>query len=408
MKKIKIADGIHMLTMNVEDILFEGIWELANGVTLNSYVVKGDKTAIIDGVIGWDGVPETLYKNLEEIDVNPQDIDYLIVNHMEPDHSGWIESFEKITEDFEIICTDKAAKLVTSFYGNDERIRVVKEGDTLDLGQGKLLSFHPTPNVHWPDTMLTYEASTKTLFSCDMYGAFGRMVDHHFDDELTPEEVEFFEYEGIRYFSNVMTTFIPSLRKAIEKTKELDVKTIAPGHGPVYRSNPQKIIADYYRFTQYAQGAGKREVTILWGSMYGMTKKAVDYIKDILDKQGVKVNILQMPQESHSEMIATVFKSAAVIIAAPTYEYRLFPPIATAMEEIGRKKISGKTAFRFGSYGWSGGGENELKGILERNKMNWEFIESVEFQGSPKAEDLQKIEEGVLDTIKRMEGKIVE
>ncbi|MFY9213436.1 MAG: FprA family A-type flavoprotein [Tissierellaceae bacterium] len=408
MKKIKIADGIHMLTMNVEDILFEGIWELANGVTLNSYVVKGDKTAIIDGVIGWDGVPETLYKNLEEIDVNPQDIDYLIVNHMEPDHSGWIESFEKITKDFEIICTDKAAKLVTSFYGNDERIRVVKEGDTLDLGQGKLLSFHPTPNVHWPDTMLTYEASTKTLFSCDMYGAFGRMVDHHFDDELTPEEVEFFEYEGIRYFSNVMTTFIPSLRKAIEKTKELDVKTIAPGHGPVYRSNPQKIIADYYRFTQYAQGAGKREVTILWGSMYGMTKKAVDYIKDILDKQGVKVNILQMPQESHSEMIATVFKSAAVIIAAPTYEYRLFPPIATAMEEIGRKKISGKTAFRFGSYGWSGGAENELKGILERNKMNWEFIESVEFQGSPKAEDLQKIEEGVLDTIKRMEGKIVE
>ena len=408
MKKIKIADGIHMLTMNVEDILFEGIWELANGVTLNSYVVKGDKTAIIDGVIGWDGVPETLYKNLEEIDANPQDIDYLIVNHMEPDHSGWIESFEKITKDFEIICTDKAAKLVTSFYGNDERIRVVKEGDTLDLGQGKLLSFHPTPNVHWPDTMLTYEASTKTLFSCDMYGAFGRMVDHHFDDELTPEEVEFFEYEGIRYFSNVMTTFIPSLRKAIEKTKELDVKTIAPGHGPVYRSNPQKIIADYYRFTQYAQGAGKREVTILWGSMYGMTKKAVDYIKDILDKQGVKVNILQMPQESHSEMIATVFKSAAVIIAAPTYEYRLFPPIATAMEEIGRKKISGKTAFRFGSYGWSGGAENELKGILERNKMNWEFIESVEFQGSPKAEDLQKIEEGVLDIIKRMEGKIVE
>lgn len=408
MKKIKIADGIHMLTMNVEDILFEGIWELANGVTLNSYVVKGDKTAIIDGVIGWDGVPETLYKNLEEIDVNPQDIDYLIVNHMEPDHSGWIESFEKITKDFEIICTDKAAKLVTSFYGNDERIRVVKEGDTLDLGQGKVLSFHPTPNVHWPDTMLTYEASTKTLFSCDMYGAFGRMVDHHFDDELTPEEVKFFEDEGIRYFSNVMTTFIPSIRKAIEKTKELDIQTIAPGHGPVYRSNPQKIINDYYRFSQYAQGAGKREVTILWGSMYGMTEKAVNHIKDILEKQDLTVNTRQMPQESHSEMIATVFKSAAIIIAAPTYEYRLFPPIATAMEEIGRKKISGKTAFRFGSYGWSGGAENELKGILERNKMNWNFIESVEFQGSPKPEDLRKIEEGVMETIKRMQDKIVE
>lgn len=95
MKKIEIAEGIHMLSMNMEDVLFEGIWEIANGVTLNSYIVKGEKTAIIDGVIGWDGMPETLYKSLKEIDVDPKNIDYLIVNHMEPDHTGWIESFAK-------------------------------------------------------------------------------------------------------------------------------------------------------------------------------------------------------------------------------------------------------------------------------------------------------------------------
>jgi len=103
MKKLKIADGIHMLTMNVEDILFEGIWEIANGVTLNSYIVQGEKTAIIDGVIGWDGIPETLYKNLGDIGVDPQNIDYLIVNHMEPDHSGWISNFRKVKDDFTII-----------------------------------------------------------------------------------------------------------------------------------------------------------------------------------------------------------------------------------------------------------------------------------------------------------------
>ena len=120
MRKKKIADGIHMLTMNVEDILFEGIWEIANGVTLNSYIVQGEKTAIIDGVIGWDGIPETLYKNLEEIGVEPDNIDYLIVNHMEPDHSGWISNFRKIKDDFTIICTAKAAKMVTSFYGEDK------------------------------------------------------------------------------------------------------------------------------------------------------------------------------------------------------------------------------------------------------------------------------------------------
>jgi len=407
MKKLKIADGIYMLTMNVEDILFEGIWELANGVTLNSYIVRGEKTAIIDGVIGWDGIPETLYQNLEEIGVDPQNIDYLIVNHMEPDHSGWISNFRKIKDDFTVICTDKAAKMVASFYGG-ENIRIVKEGDTLDLGKGKVLSFHPVPNVHWPDTMYTYERDTKTLFSCDMFGSFGRMGDHCFDDEMTTEEVDFFESEGIRYYSNVMTTFTPSLRKAIEKAKTLEISTIAPGHGPVYRKNPQKIIDDYFRFSQYAEGPGKNEVTILWGSMYGMTAKAVDYVEGILQREGVKYNKLEMPIDSDSEMVATVFKSAGIIIAAPTYEYKLFPPVAAALDEVGRKKIAGKLAFRFGSYGWSGGAEKELNEIMERNKMNWSFIQSVEFEGAPKEEDLRKIEAGVLELIGKMKEKIVE
>jgi len=406
MKKLKIADGIYMLTMNVEDVLFEGIWEIANGVTLNSYIVQGDKTAIIDGVIGWDGVPEILYKNLEEIGVDPKSIDYLIVNHMEPDHSGWISNYRKIKDDFTIICTDKAAKMVASFYGED-KIRVVKEGDTLDLGKGKILSFHPVPNVHWPDTMYTYEKDTKTLFSCDMFGAFGRMGDHCFDDELTPDEIEFFEIEGIRYYSNVMATFTPSVKKAIEKAKTLDIKIIAPGHGPVYRQNPQKIMDDYYRFTRYAEGAGKNEITILWGSMYGMTEKAVKYAESILKREGVKYNKLKMPLESESEMVATILRSAGIIVATPTYEYKLFPPVATALNEVGRKKITGKAAFRFGSYGWSGGAEKELAEILERNKMNWDFIESVEFEGAPREEDLKRVEAGVLALIEKMKSKVV-
>ncbi len=407
MKKIKIADGIHMLSINVEDMLFEGIWEIANGVTLNSYIVKGEKTAIIDGVIGWDGIPETLYKNLEEINVHPEDIDYLVVNHTEPDHSGWISNFEKIKDDFTIVCTEKAAKLIGSFYGED-KIKIVKEGDTLDLGNGKVLSFHPVPNVHWPDTMYTFEKDTKTLFSCDMYGAFGKMEDHHFDDEMTSEEIEFFEREGIRYYSNVMTTFTPMLRKAIQKSKEFEINTIAPGHGPLYRGNPKKIMDDYSRFSQYAEGAGKNEITILWGSMYGMTAKAIAHAEEVLKREGIKYNKLEMPLESESQMIATVFKSAAVIIAAPTYEYKLFPPVAAALDEIGRKKITGKAAFRFGSYGWSGGAEKELAEILERNRMKWDMVESVEFEGSPKEEDLKKVETGIMELIGKMKDKIVE
>lgn len=408
MKIIQVAKDIHMLTMNVDDILFEGIWELANGVTLNSYIVKGEKTAIIDGVIGWDGVPETLYDNLKEIGIAPDDIDYLIVSHMEPDHSGWIESFKKLNDSLTIICTDKAAKLVSSFYGNNVKISVVKEGDTLDLGKGKILSFHPVPNVHWPDTMYTYELSTKTLFSCDMYGAFGKMGEHHFDDEMTNDEIDFFEMEGIRYFSNVMATFTTAVKKAIQKTEEMDINLIAPGHGPLYRKAPEKIIDDYKRFCQYAAGSGKNEISILWGSMYGMTEKAVNFAESVLKREGIKVNKLKMPLESESEMVATVFKSAGIIIAAPTYEYKMFPPIAAAIDELGRKKISGKAAFRFGSYGWSGGAEKELKEIIERNNMKWDFVETVEFEGSPKAEDLNNIESGVLELIAKMKDKIVE
>lgn len=404
MRKEKIADGIHMLTMNVDEILFEGMWEAVNGVTLNSYIVQGEKTAIIDGVIGWDGVPETLYKNMEEIGVDPQSIDYLVVNHMEPDHSGWISNFMKIKDDFTIICTEKAAKMVTSFYGED-KIRVVKEGDTLDLGKGRVLSFHPVPNVHWPDTMYTYDMESGTLFSCDMFGAFGTMGDHCFDDELTPEEVDFFETEGIRYYSNVMATFTASVKKAIEKAKTLEIRTIAPGHGPVYRKNPKKIMDDYARFARYAEGAGKNEITILWGSMYGMTGKALEHAESVLRREGVRYSKLEAARTSDSEIVASLFRAAGIIIAAPTYEYKLFPPVAAALSEAGRKRITGKAAFRFGSYGWSGGAENELKEIVERNRMNWDFVEPVEFEGAPKEEDLARVEAGVLKLIEKMKGK---
>jgi len=327
---------------------------------------------------------------------------------MEPDHSGWIENFKKINNDFTILCTDKAAKLVNSFFGDDEKIKVVKEGDTLDLGAGKVLSFHPVPNVHWPDTMMTYESDTKTLFSCDMYGAFGKINESYFDDQMTAKDLDFFEEEGIRYFSNVMATFTPQVKKAIKKTEEFDINLIAPGHGPLYRENPQKIIDDYSRFAQYSNGAGKNEVTFLWGSMYGMTKKAVDFAEKILINKGIKVNKLEMPLKSESEMMATVFKSGGVIVAAPTYEYKMFPPVAAALEELGRKKVTGKLAFSFGSYGWSGGAQKELSEIIEKNRMKWDFIEPVEFEGLPIEEDLKKVEEGICKLIERMKENIVE
>jgi flavorubredoxin len=155
MQERNIAQDTYQLSINVENILFEGFWEIPKGVTLNSYIVKGEKTAIIDGVIGWDGIPETLFDFLGQIEVSPESVEYLIVNHMEPDHSGWIDAFKKINPNVKIACSKKAKDLLASFYGQTENITVVSDGDTLDLGRGHVLSFTEIPNVHWPDTIDT-------------------------------------------------------------------------------------------------------------------------------------------------------------------------------------------------------------------------------------------------------------
>lgn len=404
----EVTQGIHMLSMSVDHMLFEGMWDVSGGVTMNSYVVKGDKTAVIDGFIGWDGASDAWYQALKAIGVDPKAIDYLVINHMEPDHSGWLRSFRAINTQFTVYTTQKAADLIEAFYDGDMDVHVIKEGDTLDLGQQKSLSFHPAPNVHWPETMMTFETSTKTLFPCDMFGAFGAMEDRVFDDELSDSEQAFFEQEGVRYFSNVMTTFSVMAEKAIKKTKALAPAIIAPGHGPVYRTHPDIIIDAYERYCTYANGAGKKEITILWGSMYGMTEQAVHHVRTLLEKKGITVHAIHMPTETDSEMIAKVFQSAGIIIATPTYEYKMFPPVAHALDEIGRKRITGKHAFRFGSYGWSGGAEKELKKIMKDYRLNWTFTDSVEFNGAPGKADLAALEHGALELIKAMEPQIIQ
>ncbi len=408
MFKKQIEKDTYMFSMNVEKMLFESMWELPNGVTMNSYIVKGNDIAIIDGVIGWDGVPETLYQAMEEIDVNVDDIKYLIVNHVEPDHSGWIENFKKIRTDFTLVTTAKGAEITKAFYGDDFDILVVKEGDTLDLGNGRILHFHPVPNVHWPETMVTYDEKTKILFTCDLYGAFGSIQDHYFDDEMTEEEMAKYELEGKRYFSNVMMTFVPLLKRAIAKTKTLDLAMIAPGHGPLYRGNPEKIIDGYSRWAEFANGSGKNEVTILWGTMYGSTQKTVEYAKELLEKSGVSVNLLQMPIDTQSDVLTYVLESAGVIVAAPTYEYKMFPPVAHAIDELGRKKMNGKTALYFGSFGWSAGAKKELETLLEEHRMNWNMVDFIEFNGTPKSDDFDLVEQGVLKLIDAMKEKVVQ
>jgi anaerobic nitric oxide reductase flavorubredoxin len=391
MQTTQVTTDTWRLSANIHDILFEGMWPIPHGFSMNSYIVKGEKVAIIDGVCDWDGTPEILFDQFRQMKVDHNDIDYVIINHMEPDHSGWLRDFKKIRPDFKIVTTAKAKVLLKSFFEIDNEVMVVKSGDTLDLGNGHLLAFEEIPNVHWPETMATFDTMTGTLFPCDAFGSFGAINESPYDDQLTQEQVDFYEFEASRYYANIVGAYSAPAKKAVIKTESLPVKIIAPGHGIVWRQNPQKIIDDYKRYAAYSKGPAKEEITVIWGSMYGNTERGVEPVVEGIRSEGVKVNVHQVPDTHYSYILRDVWNSSGVVLAMPTYEYKMFSPMAVVIDELGRKKAFNRKAFRFGSYGWSGGAEKELEELITRYKMNWDFLDSVEFLGAPTDEDLEMI-----------------
>ncbi len=404
----KTADGIYKLTTNMEGILFEGIWEMPHGVALNSYVVRGEKTAIIDGFCGWDGVPETFFKMLDEMEVDFEKLDYVIINHIEPDHSGWIDEIKALKPDVEIICTKAAENLLKAFYGEIGRIRTVRDDDVVDLGGGRRLIFYCIPNVHWPDAMVTFDEQSGALFTCDAFGSFGLVEGEGYDEALSPDKRVFYEREAVRYYANIIATFSPFVKRAIEKCEKLPIKIIAPGHGIVWRKDPEKIIEDYRQYASYASTPARREVVLIWGSMYGMTQLAVKRIIETVEKSNVVFKVHQVPETSWGTVLASVLTATGVILAMPTYENKMFPPMAAVLDEIGKKKIQDRIAFRTGSYGWSGGAERELEAICDRHQINWQFLPSVEFKGKPSEEELDIIEKSVIKMIKEIDRLFTE
>lgn len=402
MKTTQVTDGIFRLSANVDNILFESIWPIPNGVSMNSYIVKGEKAAIVDGVCDWDGVPETLYEQLDQMNLDIKDIDYVIMNHLEPDHSGWFDSFLKLRSDVTVIASEKGAELVKYFYGYDGDVRAVKHGDTLDLGDGRVLMFAEIPNVHWPETIATYDTKSKTLLPCDAFGSFGSVDEKMYDEQLDEQDFAFYEQEAERYYANIVGPFSIFVQRAIDKLKDVDVEIIAPGHGIVWRKDPSRILNDYIRYASYSKGPAKTDVTVLYASMYGMTARGVDPVVEGLESEGVKVHVHRIPETDWSFALASVWQSSGVVIATPTYEYKMFPPMGALLEEIGRKKALNRKAFRFGSYGWSGGAQKELDDIMERNRTNWDFLEPVEFRGAPTQEHLDLIRQRGVELAKKV------
>ncbi len=404
MKITTMTDNIYRIGANLSTAeLFEGIWPIPHGVSVNSYLIKDEKTALIDFVIDDDNSISEYESQLASIGVSFDTLDYVILNHMEPDHTGFLSELKARNPKAQIYCTQKAAALVTAFFKITEGITVVKEGDSLSLGS-KTLTFFETPNIHWPETMMTYCNEDKILFSCDAFGSFGAVAeDKVFDDQMTFADMEFFKGECLRYYSNIVSSFSTFVLKGIEKLSALEIKTIAPSHGPIWRSHPEAIIKLYQEMASYLKNPATEHITVIWSSMYGNTAKMLEPVIKALEEKEASYSVYKIPRDHASFVLADAWKSRGLIIGMPTYEYKMFPPMAHILDIFDRSHVANKKVFRFGSFGWSGGAQKQFDELTA--KLKWDYLEAVEWQGSPSEEDLTKGYEqtlALIDEIKNL------
>jgi anaerobic nitric oxide reductase flavorubredoxin len=387
MLPVEIKKGVFWIGVDDRTTdLFEGLWPITKeGVSYNSYLIQDKKKAIIDLTKSTKG--DKFFDNINEIsDLN--DIDFIIINHMEPDHSGILRTFRKISPEVKILGSEKTKEMLEDFYGIKDNVEVVKDGEEISLGEKKL-RFFSTPMVHWPETIMTYEISNKILFACDAFGSFGALGGSIFDDEC--ENLDFYKQEAVRYYVNIIAKFSKMVLKAIDKLKSLPIEIIAPSHGRIWRKNPEEIVKIYKNLANLAGQEGQTGVSLLYGSMYGNTENMMNAVAQGISGTGIPLQIFDVSHTHVSYILPSLWTKSGVMIGAPTYEAGLFPTMGDVLRMASLKRIKDKTFAMFGSYGWSGGALRETRGIVEH--LNWQFTESFEFKGSPAKEELKKGEE---------------
>ena len=338
-----ITDGIYYVGVNDRTTaLFERLWPLPCGVTYNSYIVKGtSKTALIDGVEISE--VDKLNRNIHEI-IGKNAPDYLVINHMEPDHSGSIAILRSYFPNMTIVGNAKTLEMVKGFYGIEDNVLKVAENDTLDLG-GMTLTFKLTPMVHWPETMMTYVKEKSVLFSGDAFGCFGALNGAVVDSEM---DVEPYFPEMYRYYSNIVGKYGTFVQKAMAKFKDIPVDYICSTHGPVWHEYRDKVIDIYERLSKYEAENG---VVIVYGSMYGNTEEMAETIAQRLAECGIKNIKMHNASFSHlSYILSDIFKYRGLIIGAPTYSNTLFPPVEALVQAIKTREIKNRIVGVFGSY----------------------------------------------------------
>jgi anaerobic nitric oxide reductase flavorubredoxin len=395
MPPIEIKPDIYWIGVNDRTTdLFEGLWPITQeGVSYNTYLINDEKKAVVDLTKAlktdefFDQIDQALRQGSGQA-ADVTQLDYAVINHIEPDHSGVLRTLRRLAPQVTILGTEKTRAMLESFYGITEGVQVVQDGDTLSLGK-HTLRFFSTPFVHWPETMMAYETTEQVLFSCDAFGSYGALRGAIFDDECV--DLEFYKREALRYFVNIVALFSGPVLKAIAKLADAPVSIIAPSHGLIWRGNPQLIVDLYRRWAEYATGPTEVGVTMIYGSMYGNTEKMMNAVAQGISRAGVPLTIFDAAHTHVSYILPSLWTQRGVMVGAPTYEGSLFPPVAQALDVVAHKRIRNKIVARFGSYGWSGGAQRHFERIIK--PLKWEVADTFEFMGGPTEDDLGRGEE---------------
>ena len=359
-----VAKDIYYVGVNDrQKALFENLWPLPGGVSYNSYLIVDDKTVLVDTVdICYS---DLFFKRVAKL-LNGRKLDYLVVDHMEPDHAGSIRLLRQIYPDVKIIGNKQTFGMLAGYHGITDGLHEVKEGDTLDLGHHKL-SFYMAPMVHWPEVMVTYEETEKVLFSADAFGTFGTLDGGVLDTDMDTDR---FWSEMTRYYANIVGKYGGPVQRALKKLSALEIRTICSTHGPVWTEQSGRVISLYDRLSRYE---GLDGVTIVYGSMYGHTEQMAEDIATALSDGGVRHIAMHNVSKSHgSYILRDVFNYRGLIVGCPTYSGQLYPEVEMVLSEIKLREVKDRLFSYFGSFTWAGAAVKHLAAYAEA--MKWEVV----------------------------------
>jgi flavorubredoxin len=376
-KPVKLTDQIYYVGVNDRrTALFENMWPLERGVAYNSYLITDEKIALIDTVE--IAHIEKFLKKVRSV-IGDKPIDYLVINHMEPDHAGSVQLITELYPNIQLVGNKKTRPMADGFFGVNHNFVEVEEGGSLSLGK-HTLSFYMIPMVHWPETMVTYLPEEKIVFSGDAFGSFGTLDGGIFDDEI---QFEYFEDEMRRYYSNIVGKYGSPVQKALEKLSGLDISMIAATHGPILRSHIQPVLNWYQQWSRYETQPG---VVIAFASMYGNTEEMAEVVARELAEQGVRsIRMYDVSKTHSSYIISDIFKYRGVVLASPTYSNELHPNMESLVTKLKHMGVANHYLGVVGSFTWAGASVKKLNEFA--NAIGWEVVgEAVEEKHALKAD----------------------